>query len=120
MPVSNPCGVAHFKNQPCRLCDRILAEREKSGRKGKLQSTDVAPADLGSRDSPALSNALFVGSPGNVKTATGLRIPLVPADTSTSDGLITNRESCRRWRTTGDVEGKREANRLRMRRKRLK
>ena len=117
MAISNPCGVAHFQNKPCRECDRI--RRRSSGPEVSKLSTSAVPADLDSPDSRDQSNVPAVSSRGNAKKLVvdiPLNVRIVAI--STSDGSTTNAERCRRWRTSGDVEEKREANKLRMRKKR--
>ena len=139
-----------MKAPRCRLCGKehygLCKEAAKSvGRREKSRSSNVSPVDLSLRVNPAPSSAPSVSSLGSVKSRIAADSSVAPlADTSTSDGLtstgetipemferkvaglgfkkLTPAERQKLWRTAGDVEGKREANRLRMavRRKELK
>ena len=89
MTITNPCGVAHFQNKACRECDRLRALTE-TRTESKVVTTDAV-----------------------VITEEEIREKAERGEIS-----FTNADRCRRWRMSGDVEAKREANRLRMRMKR--
>ena len=87
-PLCPKCETQHYSTQPCKVSGSLKTASKKLGNEGGTGRK--SPDDIGraSEEKACLTAAL------------------TPA------------ERQKRWRTTGDVEKKREANRLRMRRKR--
>lgn len=107
--ISNPCGVAHFQNKPCRECEE--ARRKKTGPgESPLSEPSAAKPDV----TETRTESKVTTTDTVVITEEEIREKIERGEIS-----LTNADRCRRWRSSGDVEAKREANKLRMRRKRL-
>ena len=126
MRSTNPCGNAHFKNKPCRVCDRIRASRKVRG----FSKDDLAVGVSEVQDSGSVIPASKGEGPTDKAKA---REPIddtvggsadAPQPLKASRGgkrvvePLSPAERQRLWRTTGDVEGKRKSNTERMAAKR--
>ena len=116
-PHCPSCGKSHWSTQRCSAKETGL-----SGQEAKQRNTSVAPVDLDSPDSPGRNSAESARFLGNARSRTVListAPPVSLAGTSTSSGstTLTNAARCKKHREKkGDAY--REANKLRMRKKR--
>lgn len=112
------CGHRHPLGDPC-----IFPEDALSGPEVSVRSTNVSPADTSGQESPVRPSAPSV----TISTSNGLTTTSTVVMTEEEmvekiergEVSLTNADRCRRWRTSGDVEAKREANKLRMRKRRV-
>ena len=80
MRSTNPCGNAHLRNKPCRLCDearRVSSSEEGEGRRGNADTQIVIgeglPQEFGlsGRNAPLDENEPRVRSPAQAGVASG-------------------------------------------------